>query len=258
MYSVIARNKENGATLDTAKIFTSLSLFTLLADPLQSLIMSMATFAGSIGSFQRIQDFLTVPPRIDDRKVGSHFTSPHRQSDASTEVIDAIPDLVNDLEKEKSMCQALADGIQRISVDGILVAGAAFGWEADKTAILKDITFRIPRESVSMIMGPVGCGKSTLLKAILGEVSTLAGSVHLSSTDVAFCDQTPWHMNGTVQQSIVGISEMEEIWYSTVTRACALDEDFVQLPLGDQTPIGSKGISLSGGQSQRIVSERVS
>ncbi|PVH81871.1 hypothetical protein DL98DRAFT_457694 [Cadophora sp. DSE1049] len=220
VYSVIARNKETGATLDAARIFTSLSLFTLLSDPLQSLIMSMATFAGSIGSFQRIQDFLTVPPRVDERKLDSYFTSPLG------------------------------------SVDGILVAGASFGWDADKPGILKDITFRVPRESITMIMGPVGCGKSTLLKGILGEVATLAGSVHLPSSDIAFCDQTPWHMNGTIQQSILGVSDMEEIWYSIVTRACALDEDFSHLSRGDQTPIGSKGISLSGGQSQRIALAR--
>ncbi|KAH7407958.1 ABC multidrug transporter [Cadophora sp. MPI-SDFR-AT-0126] len=255
VYSVIARNKENGATLDTAKIFTSLSLFTLLSDPLQSLIMSMATFAGSIGSFQRIQDFLSVPGRVDKRKLDSYFNSP-RQSDASTEIIAAIPDMVDDIENEKPMCQTPTDDVRLSSGDGILVVDAAFGWQTDKPAILKDITFRIPQESMSLIMGPVGCGKSTLLKGILGEVTTLTGSVYISSSDVAFCDQTPWHMNGTIQQSILGVSKMEEIWYSTVTQACALDEDFSQLSRGDQTLIGSKGISLSGGQSQRIALAR--
>jgi ATP-binding cassette subfamily C (CFTR/MRP) protein 1 len=105
-----------------------------------------------------------------------------------------------------------------------------------------------------MIVGPVGCGKSTLLKALLGEVPLLSGSIIISSLEVAFCDQTPWHMNGTIQESIVGVGKMETTWYSTVLRACALVEDFHQLSKGDQTTIGSNGISLSGGQSQRIVS----
>ncbi|KAK0106876.1 hypothetical protein ONS95_003598 [Cadophora gregata] len=256
VYSVIARNQGNGATLDTAKIFTSLSLFTLLADPLQSLIMSMATFAGSIGSFQRIQEFLSITRRVDERKLSSHFSSPRCHSDASTEVITAIPDVADDVENEKSIFETLTDDMQLSSVDGILVVDATFGWNADRPATLKDITFRIPRESISILMGPVGCGKSTLLKGILGEVPLLTGSVHLPSSEIAFCDQTPWHMNGTIQESILGVSEMEEIWYSTVTRACALDEDFSQLSRGDQTSIGSKGISLSGGQSQRIALAR--
>jgi ABC-type uncharacterized transport system fused permease/ATPase subunit len=62
----------------------------------------------------------------------------------------------------------------------------------------------------------VGCGKSSLLKAILGELPVMGGTVHLSSTRIAFCDQTPWHMNGTVQQAIVGISDFEQRWYASV------------------------------------------
>jgi hypothetical protein len=56
-----------------------------------------------------------------------------------------------------------------------------------------------------------------------------------------------------VQQSITGASAFDLRWYSSVIRSCALDEDLRQLPQGDQTQIGSKGIALSGGQSQRIV-----
>lgn len=35
--------------------------------------------------------------------------------------------------------------------------------------------------------------------------------------------------------------------------ACALEVDLKRLPKGDRTQIGSNGIALSGGQSQRIV-----
>jgi len=104
-----------------------------------------------------------------------------------------------------------------------------------------------------MVLGPVGCGKSTLLKAVLGELPVMGGTLQLSSLRIALCDQTAWHVNGTVQQSICGSSAYDLRWYSSVVRSCALDEDLRQLPQGDQTQIGSKGIALSGGQSQRIV-----
>ena len=104
-----------------------------------------------------------------------------------------------------------------------------------------------------MLIGPSGCGKSTLLKALLGETPCSEGKIELSSKSIAFCDQTPWHMNGTVKDSIVAMSPFDERWYASVVHACALEEDLSQLPRGDKSVIGSKGIALSGGQSQRIV-----
>ena len=131
---------------------------------------------------------------------------------------------------------------------------ASFGWDTGMGPLIDSVTFVVPKDKVTMIVGPVGCGKSTLLKAILGEVPMMSGSIQCVSSEAGFCDQTPWHMNGTVQQSIIGCLDMEPVWYQTVLHACALEEDLRTLSLGDLTPIGSKGISLSGGQSQRIVS----
>ncbi|GAB0137388.1 hypothetical protein EsDP_00005656 [Epichloe bromicola] len=45
---------------------------------------------------------------------------------------------------------------------------------------------------------------------------------------------------------------MEEKWYKAVTAACALDQDYEQLPCGNTSQIGTKGLSLSGGHKQRV------
>ncbi len=47
---------------------------------------------------------------------------------------------------------------------------------------------------------------------------------------------------------------MDEVWYKKVIHVCDLEEDLDQMPDGDQTVIGSRGITLSGGQKHRIVS----
>jgi ATP-binding cassette subfamily C (CFTR/MRP) protein 1 len=250
VFSVIARNRGGHDTLDTARVFTSLSLFTLLSDPLQSLILTMATFMSSVGSFHRIQDFLERDIRTDER-IKPELEQVFKNSveyKSKTNTTDA------DIDHEKSPVTTLRDDTHQVFDQNVItVVDGAFGYDGKKP-LLNEVNLIVPQNKLTMIVGPVGCGKSILLKALLGEMPTLSGSVHLTSVEIAFCDQTPWHMNGTVQQSIIGLSHLDEDWYRTVIEVCALDADLQQLARGDQTSIGSKGISLSGGQSQRIVS----
>ena len=59
-----------------------------------------------------------------------------------------------------------------------------------------------------------------------------------------------------MQKNILGFANSDSEWYNAVMHACALDEDVRLFPLGDQTLIGSNGISLSGGQKQRLAIAR--
>jgi ATP-binding cassette, subfamily C (CFTR/MRP), member 1 len=209
---------------------------------------------GSVGSFQRIQEFLCTPDRLDSRRKPDPLDalSHHELKGSQNTVASTLRG--GDSETEKSVAPTIPPEILLSSLDAVMVQEGSFGWDRKKEPLLKSINMRVPRGNFTMIVGPVGCGKSTLIKAVLGEAVTMEGSVQLSSLEVAFCDQTAWLMNGTVQQSIIGISELDERWYQTVVDACALDEDLHQLPRGDRTLVGSNGVALSGGQSQRIVS----
>jgi ATP-binding cassette subfamily C (CFTR/MRP) protein 1 len=254
VFSVLAQQSDGTSTLDTAKVFTSLSLFTLLSEPLGSLIMALSSLMGGIGSFHRIQEFISAPAMPEPRKLPPLRESGHFLS---------MADMRWDSEKgsDSSNQDLTASGISDASFNSsqaVIFDNATIGWVKDGSSkVLSDIDLAIPRGKITMIVGPVGCGKSTLLKAILGEVPYISGTLQVSSLRIALCDQTPWHINSTVQQSIVGVSAFDQRWYSSVVHSCALDDDLRQLPLGDQTQIGSKGISLSGGQSQRIVSRPI-
>lgn len=105
----------------------------------------------------------------------------------------------------------------------------------------------------------VGSGKSTLMQALLGETITHNGFLSVALNDsIAFCAQTPWLVNKSFQQNILGTSVFDGPWYAEVLKACALLEDLRNYPAGDRTLVGSKGITLSGGQKQRIVSSNCS
>jgi ABC-type bacteriocin/lantibiotic exporter with double-glycine peptidase domain len=143
---------------------------------------------------------------------------------------------------------------QTQNADAIIIRNGTFGWGASDDPVLRDISFSVKTSSLTMIIGPVACGKSTLLKALLGETPSSQGFVYVSTTEVAFCDQTPWLINGSVQKNILGFSNFDGPWYNAVVHACGLEPDLDTFPLRDQSLVGSKGITLSGGQKQRLVS----
>ena len=55
---------------------------------------------------------------------------------------------------------------------------------------------------------------------------------------------------------MLGFSSFDEIWYNKVLDAVAFRNDIAKFPKEDQTLIGSKGITLSGGQMQRLAIAR--
>ncbi|PKY07569.1 multidrug resistance-associated protein [Aspergillus campestris IBT 28561] len=242
------------AALNTSVVYTSLSLFTLLSDPLLTLVMALMSFVGSVGSFARIQEFLDKESHVDSRKNAStpQLDLFQEQKTKRFAFVDDAETLTNSSHSRKSSEIQSSHSLY----NSITIQNAAFGWDVSKDPLLKNLTVTVGRGNLVMLIGPSGCGKSTLVKALLGEVPCLSGNISVSSERIAYCDQVPWHINASIRDSITAMSSFDSGWYTSVIRACALVEDFDQLPRGDQTIIGSQGISLSGGQSQRIALAR--
>ncbi|ORY83038.1 P-loop containing nucleoside triphosphate hydrolase protein [Protomyces lactucae-debilis] len=116
---------------------------------------------------------------------------------------------------------------------------------------IRNLNVTIPRGSLVAIVGEVGSGKSSLLAALVGEMRKGSGSVSVHGT-LGFCAQVPWIMNATVRDNILFGRPFDAERYRQVVYAAALEPDFEILPQGDMTLIGERGITVSGGQKQRL------
>lgn len=101
------------------------------------------------------------------------------------------------------------------------------------------------------IVGAIGSGKSSILQAILKELPLESGHI-LNKETMSYASQEPWLFVGSIRQNILFGSAMDTRRYKTVIRVCALESDLKQFAEGDETLIGDRGVSLSGGQKARV------
>ena len=242
--------------LDTTQAFTSLAIMTLLTNPAAHLLSAIPRIAEAIACFDRIQEFLLAPSRTDQRsclesRVPIQMTGfdiskdPTRISSRSG----SEPDL-DHVRSERSETS--------LGNLAVLVETADIRPAKDAEIALHDISLRIERSSITMVVGPVGAGKSTLLRALLGEIPCDHGNISVVTSHMAYCAQIPWLPNSNIREAICGSVDRptDDEWYQAVLHACALNHDIANLPDGHQTRIGSKGVMLSGGQKQRIALAR--
>ena len=255
-----------GRGITAAQSFTALSIIQLLTTPLSNLLSTIPAFASSLTCFQRIQTYLLLTGREDDRLLyaGSdqELRSASRQTlenDVSksdkyaTEVINQLSsdagielhDMLNETVSRRG------DGNEVIPI--LSADKATFAYSRESSFSVQNVNLELLRGSHLFICGPIGSGKTTLLKGLLGEIKVAKGFLRIQTADAAFCQQTPWLPNATIKEIIVSESIFDQLWFDTVLHSCAFDEDVWNLPDKEESLIGSRGISLSGGQKQRLV-----
>ncbi|KAG2075302.1 ABC protein, partial [Suillus decipiens] len=116
---------------------------------------------------------------------------------------------------------------------------------------VKNVTMTIPRGQLVAVVGPVGSGKSSLLQGLIGEMRKVSGHVSFGGR-VGYCPQIAWIQNATLRDNITFGQPFEEDRYWRVIETTCLLPDLQLLPDGDLTEIGERGINLSGGQKQRV------
>lgn len=205
--------------LSTDIVFPALTLFNLLTFPLAVLPMVITAIIEASVAVGRLTEF---------------FTAEELQADA---VI-------------------IKPAVEEDHAEVISIKDASFTWNKDEDRqALVDINFVARKAELTCVVGRVGSSKSSLLQCILGDLWKLKGEVVVRGR-TAYVAQSPWVMNASVKENIVFGHRWDPAFYEKTCNACALTEDFASLPDGDETEVGERGISLSGGQKARLTLAR--
>ncbi|KAL7284501.1 hypothetical protein ACG7TL_001792 [Trametes sanguinea] len=182
-------------------------------------------------------------------------------------------ELIDDFDSERAgdICTAAVPE-DRKGVIGI--RNALFTWSKDSApsqgqrgtckrafVLTVDQELIFQRGKISLITGPTGAGKTSLLMALLGEMHYIPAGptsyVSLPRGDgIAYAAQESWVQNDTIKNNILFGSAYDEVRYNKVLYQCALKRDLSLFDAGDETEVGEKGITLSGGQKARITLAR--
>lgn len=147
-----------------------------------------------------------------------------------------------------------------IRVDTVVVEGH------DGRTVTVDLTVR-PAETV-LVTGPPGSGKTLLGRLLVGEVPTggrvLVGGVPVERIDPARLGRTvgrlgtdPTVWSGTVRTVVSGGTDLDTGTLERAAHVAALDIDLVADPSGWDTTVGERGVTISGGQRQRLALARL-
>ncbi|KAK1728937.1 ABC transporter [Colletotrichum acutatum] len=247
MYTTIA--SKNGDVLDATKLFAALSLIILLAQPLFWMFEVVLDMSAALGCFNRIEKYLSEPPRAEYRDLPPN-------SPASSCVLTGSFSQDVQLQNLESRGGQVSTDAKASGTIAIRVKEVTLAWKPETVPAVELMDFDILKGQLVMLVGPVASGKSTLLKGLLGELPHVTGTIALSSDRISWCEQSPWLINDTIRKNIICFSDFDQKLYHQVLQACDLEKDLAQLPDGDETLIGSKGIALSGGQKQRVALAR--
>ena len=152
----------------------------------------------------------------------------------------------------------------------ITLRGTGFHYaSAPDQPVLQGIELDIAPGTKVALVGRSGCGKSTLVKCLAGLLEPTAGAILYDGVDmrelpyrelrrrIGFVLQQPYVFDDTIARNIAFGEEDPDL--DRVRRAAEIADAhaFVaRLPLGYDTQIGESGLSLSGGQAQRIAIAR--
>ena len=181
--------------------------------------------------------------------------------------VKAVEYAIHDVDKLLHVTE-LPDSKNSIFIENhnIELKNVSFAYSKNKdNKVLSNITFSVPEDSFTALVGPSGSGKSTIARLIARFWDVDEGSISIGGIDIrqipisqlsdiiSFVTQDNFLFHCSIKENIrMGkLSATDEEVYAAAKAACC--DDFIQkLEHGYDTQAGDAGNRLSGGEKQRI------
>src|SRR5690606_19659586 len=164
-------------------------------------------------------------------------------------------------EPEPLRDEPVVDPLEVLEVRGLTCVHA--GGDAG----IRDVSFSLRRGDFVVVTGRIGSGKTTLLRALQGLLPLQSGEIYWNGRRVedpasffrprrsAYTPQVPSLFSDTLRENIL-LGE-DDAGLSRALRLAVLEPDVAALERGLDTPVGARGVKLSGGQIQRTAAARM-
>lgn len=149
----------------------------------------------------------------------------------------------------------------------------SFAYEGRLLPAVRHVSFDLKKGERILVIGPVGSGKTTLIKMIAGILPAQEGEISINEKNLqeiqpaswaklfGYVPQEPLLFSGTIQENVAfGTKEedpnlkTEDFWRCVET--AQIGDEIRTFPLKENTVLGQRGVSVSGGQKQRLAIAR--
>lgn len=153
----------------------------------------------------------------------------------------------------------------KVKKKGIYFKNVSFSYPISERNVIDCSCIYIPPQKTTVFYGESGSGKSTIINLLTKNFEPTEGSIYIGNKNImeisedelfqSICIvyQEPLILNGTVKDNIL-LGNKGVSWENIVSvcKKMKIYESIQALPMGFETEIGDKGLTISGGERQRI------